>query len=173
MVNVNLKATEKQILIDVDGSADARVLFDQAIQKLNIREPWFFGLEYTHEKTGDKKWMDLNNKILVHPLKKSPPIEIAFKVRFYGAFKKVFFCLNSVFFEKKKTITKNYQIPTTRKHSVFERTVSGRHDRKHSHRRHARILLLPSQRGCSTLQTPSECRIRYNFSGLRVPSKIR
>ena len=83
MVNVNLKATEKQILIDVDGNAEARVLFDQAVQKLNLREPWFFGLEYTHEKTGDKKWMDLNNKILVHPLKKTPPIEISFKVRFY------------------------------------------------------------------------------------------
>ena len=27
--------------------------------------------------------MDLNNKILVHPLKKTPPIEISFKVRFY------------------------------------------------------------------------------------------
>ena len=83
MVNVNLKATEKQILIDVDKDAEARVLFDQAVQKLEIKEPWFFGLEYTHDKTNETKWMDLNSKILVHPIKKTPPLQIQFKVRFY------------------------------------------------------------------------------------------
>lgn len=63
-------------------STTGKLLFDQVVKTIGLREIWYFGLQYTDTK-GFPTWLKLNKKVLQQDMKKEPILQFKFKAKFY------------------------------------------------------------------------------------------
>uniref|UniRef100_A0A8C7YFY2 Moesin b n=1 Tax=Oryzias sinensis TaxID=183150 RepID=A0A8C7YFY2_9TELE len=63
-------------------STTGKQLFDQIVKTIGLRETWFFGLQYQDSK-GFSTWLKLNKRVTAQDVKKSNPLLIKFRARFY------------------------------------------------------------------------------------------
>lgn len=63
-------------------STTGKLLFDQIVKAIGLRELWFFGLQYTNTK-GYVSWLKLNKKITQQNVKKEGTLQFKFRAKFY------------------------------------------------------------------------------------------
>lgn len=63
-------------------STTGKLLFDQVVKTIGLREICCFGLQYTDNK-GFPSWLKLNKKVLQQDVKKEPTLQFKFRAKFY------------------------------------------------------------------------------------------
>ncbi|XP_015249086.1 PREDICTED: moesin-like [Cyprinodon variegatus] len=57
-------------------------LLYKAAKTIDLREIWFFGLQFIHRK-GSTRWLGLKKKVISQDVKKESPLQFKLRVRFY------------------------------------------------------------------------------------------
>uniref|UniRef100_A0A1I8BUA1 Moesin/ezrin/radixin homolog 1 n=1 Tax=Meloidogyne hapla TaxID=6305 RepID=A0A1I8BUA1_MELHA len=73
---------DAELEFSIQSSTSGKQLFDQVVKTINLREIWYFGLQYTDNK-GFSTWLKLNKKVLKQDVKKEPILQFKFRAKFY------------------------------------------------------------------------------------------
>uniref|UniRef100_A0A915MWQ4 Moesin/ezrin/radixin homolog 1 n=1 Tax=Meloidogyne javanica TaxID=6303 RepID=A0A915MWQ4_MELJA len=81
-INVRVITMDAELEFSIQSSTSGKQLFDQVVKTINLREIWYFGLQYTDNK-GFSTWLKLNKKVLKQDVKKEPILQFKFRAKFY------------------------------------------------------------------------------------------
>ncbi|KAL3120816.1 hypothetical protein niasHT_008108 [Heterodera trifolii] len=81
-VNVKVVMMDAEFEFAIPPSTVGKQLFDQVIKTINLREIWYFGLQYTDSK-GISSWLKLDKKVLKQDIKKEQTLQFKFRAKFY------------------------------------------------------------------------------------------
>ncbi|XP_023815105.1 moesin-like isoform X2 [Oryzias latipes] len=81
-INVRVTTMDAELEFAILPSTTGKQLFDQIVKTIGLRETWFFGLQYQDSK-GFSTWLKLNKRVTAQDVKKSNPLLIKFRARFY------------------------------------------------------------------------------------------
>lgn len=82
MINVRVTTMDAELEFTIQPSTTGKQLFDQVAKTINLKEVWFFGLQYIDSKD-DPTWLKLNKKILSQDVKKDSVIQLKFLAKFF------------------------------------------------------------------------------------------
>ncbi|KAL3068753.1 hypothetical protein niasHS_017319 [Heterodera schachtii] len=81
-LNVRVITMDAELEFTILPSTTGKQLFDQVVKTINLREIWYFGLQYTDTK-GFSSWLKLNKKVLKQDIKKEQTLQFKFRAKFY------------------------------------------------------------------------------------------
>ncbi|KAK2715391.1 moesin/ezrin/radixin homolog 1-like isoform X2 [Artemia franciscana] len=81
-VNVRVVTMDAELEFAIQPNTTGKQLFDQVVKTIGLREIWFFGLQYTDDKSYTT-WLKLNKKVLSQDVKKESPLQFKFRAKFY------------------------------------------------------------------------------------------
>ena len=81
-INVRVTTMDAELEFSILNSTSGKQLFDQVVKTINLREIWYFGLQYIDTK-GYPTWLKLNKKVLQQDVKKEPTLQFKFRAKFY------------------------------------------------------------------------------------------
>ncbi|XP_064117388.1 moesin/ezrin/radixin homolog 1-like [Macrobrachium nipponense] len=82
-VNVRITTMDAELEFSIKPSTTGKMLFDQVVRTIGLREVWFFGLQFVDNK-GYTSWLVLTKKVLDQVGKKHEnPLQFRFRARFY------------------------------------------------------------------------------------------
>lgn len=81
-LKVRVTTMDAELEFTVQPNTLGKQLFDQVTKTINLKEIWFFGLQYTDTK-GLSSWLKLNKKITSQDVKKESPLVFKFRAKFY------------------------------------------------------------------------------------------
>ncbi|PAV56144.1 hypothetical protein WR25_13377 isoform F [Diploscapter pachys] len=81
-INVRVTTMDAELEFAIQSNTTGKQLFDQVVKTVNLREIWYFGLQYTDNK-GLPTWLKLNKKVLSQDVKKEPTLSFRFRAKFY------------------------------------------------------------------------------------------
>lgn len=73
---------DAELEFSILNSTSGKQLFDQVVKTINLREIWYFGLQYIDSK-GYPTWLKLNKKVLQQDVKKEQTLQFKFRAKFY------------------------------------------------------------------------------------------
>uniref|UniRef100_A0A183C1Y1 Moesin/ezrin/radixin homolog 1 n=1 Tax=Globodera pallida TaxID=36090 RepID=A0A183C1Y1_GLOPA len=81
-LNVRVITMDAELEFTILPSTTGKQLFDQVVKTINLREIWYFGLQYLDTK-GFTSWLKLNKKVLKQDIKKEQTLQFKFRAKFY------------------------------------------------------------------------------------------
>uniref|UniRef100_A0A914I6I8 Moesin/ezrin/radixin homolog 1 n=1 Tax=Globodera rostochiensis TaxID=31243 RepID=A0A914I6I8_GLORO len=81
-LNVRVITMDAEMEFAIVPSTTGKQLFDQVVKTINLREIWYFGLQYTDTK-GVTSWLKLDKKVLKQDIKKEQTLQFIFRAKFY------------------------------------------------------------------------------------------
>ncbi|XP_066961199.1 moesin/ezrin/radixin homolog 1-like [Macrobrachium rosenbergii] len=82
-VNVRITTMDAELEFSIKPSTTGKMLFDQVVRTIGLREVWFFGLQFVDNK-GYTTWLVLTKKVLDQVDKKHEnPLQFRFRAKFY------------------------------------------------------------------------------------------
>ncbi|PAV69730.1 hypothetical protein WR25_11440 [Diploscapter pachys] len=81
-INVRVTTMDAELEFAIQSNTTGKQLFDQVVKTVNLREIWYFGLQYIDNK-GLPTWLKLNKKVLSQDVKKEPTLSFRFRAKFY------------------------------------------------------------------------------------------
>jgi len=80
--NVKVLTMDAELEFAIQSSTTGKLLFDQVVKTIGLRETWFFGLLYT-DKDGLSTWLKPEKKVMSQEIKKENPLQFRFRAKFY------------------------------------------------------------------------------------------
>lgn len=81
-VNAKVTTMDVELVFEIQNSTIGKQLFDQVVQSIELKERWFFGLQYTDRK-GYLTWLKFDKKVLGQDMQKESQLQFQFRVKFY------------------------------------------------------------------------------------------
>ncbi|XP_054617812.1 ezrin b [Dunckerocampus dactyliophorus] len=81
-VNINVNSMDSELEFAVQPNATGKIVFDQVVKTLGIREIWYFGLQYMDGK-GYLTWLKLDKKVSQQDVKKDNPLHFKFRAKYF------------------------------------------------------------------------------------------
>lgn len=82
VIKVRVATMDSELEFTVQPNTFGKQLFDQVAKTINLKEIWFFGLQYLDSK-GFPTWLKLNKKISSQEMKKESPLQFKFRAKFF------------------------------------------------------------------------------------------
>jgi len=79
---VRVVSLDTELEFTIHAKTTGKVLFDQIIQTVGLREIWYFGLQYTDSK-GHPAWLKLDKKVKDQDIKKEGVLQFKFRFKYY------------------------------------------------------------------------------------------
>ncbi|XP_077366326.1 ezrin b isoform X2 [Festucalex cinctus] len=81
-VNINVNALDSELEFAVLPSAYGKVVFDQVVKTIGLREVWYFGLQYMDGKDY-LTWLKLEKKVSQQDVRKDNPLYFKFRAKYF------------------------------------------------------------------------------------------
>lgn len=62
-INIRVTTMDAELEFHIQPNTTGKMLFDQVVKTIGLREIWFFGLQYVDSK-GYTTWLKLNKKVI-------------------------------------------------------------------------------------------------------------
>jgi len=80
--NVRVTTMDAELEFAIKNDTTGKMLYDQVVKTIGLREIWFFGLQYIDSKDYST-WLKLTKKVTAQDLKKETPLLFKFRSKFY------------------------------------------------------------------------------------------
>lgn len=81
-INIRVTTMDAELEFHIQPNTTGKMLFDQVVKTIGLREIWFFGLQYVDSK-GYTTWLKLNKKVCSQDVKKENPLQFKFRAKFF------------------------------------------------------------------------------------------
>ncbi|XP_051908498.1 ezrin b [Hippocampus zosterae] len=81
-VNINVNALDSELEFAVLSSTYGKVVFDQVVKTVGLREVWYFGLQYLDAKDF-LAWLKMEKKVVQQDVRKENPLHFNFRAKYF------------------------------------------------------------------------------------------
>ncbi|MEQ2305929.1 hypothetical protein AMECASPLE_003016 [Ameca splendens] len=81
-INVRVTTMDAELEFAIQPNTTGKLLFDQVVKTIGVREIWYFGLQYVDTK-GFPNWLKLDKKVSSQDVRKENPLQFKFRAKFF------------------------------------------------------------------------------------------